>query len=196
MPDQYTLAALDRLERGSKNRPPVMAEVALISSHAPWTPLPLAVEWNEIGDGSIYARAREGDAAEQVWKDPERVREQYRKAIAYSLEILISYVIQRGDENLVLLIVGDHQPAPLVTGDSPHREVLAHLISRDPAIIEAVRDWNWSRGLIPSGSGSGPVWGMDQLRDHIIAAFSVAGPLGGPANSPGSEPPPSARRDE
>ena len=37
MPDQYTLAAVHRLELAPRDRPPLFAEVDLISSHAPWT---------------------------------------------------------------------------------------------------------------------------------------------------------------
>ena len=39
MPDQYTLAAFERFER-LRPHPPLYAEMALISSHAPWTPIP------------------------------------------------------------------------------------------------------------------------------------------------------------
>src|SRR5690606_4076998 len=37
MPDQYVLSAFQQLERNTHPRTPVMAEIALISSHAPWT---------------------------------------------------------------------------------------------------------------------------------------------------------------
>ena len=40
MPDQFTLAALDRLELARTGAAPVMAEVDLTSSHGPWAPLP------------------------------------------------------------------------------------------------------------------------------------------------------------
>ena len=40
MPDQYTLAAFQRLELAAADRPPVMAEIQLVSSHAPWAPIP------------------------------------------------------------------------------------------------------------------------------------------------------------
>ena len=35
---------------------PVFAMVALISSHAPWTPLPRLLPWEAIGDGAVYER--------------------------------------------------------------------------------------------------------------------------------------------
>ena len=54
MPDQYTLAALQRLELEKPNRAPVMAEVDLVSSHSPWAPLPQLVDWSRVGDGSVF----------------------------------------------------------------------------------------------------------------------------------------------
>src|SRR5262249_55421910 len=49
MPDQYTLAAFQRLELAPGHKP-VMAEIDLVSSHTPWTPLPTMVPWNKVGD--------------------------------------------------------------------------------------------------------------------------------------------------
>ena len=54
MPDQYTLADFHRRELAPADRPPVMAEIDLISSHHPWTPLPRLVDWDEVGDGSVF----------------------------------------------------------------------------------------------------------------------------------------------
>ena len=45
MPDQYTLSRFERTERTARNRQPVMAEITLVSSHAPWEPIPRLVDW-------------------------------------------------------------------------------------------------------------------------------------------------------
>ena len=47
MPDQYVLAALQRLELAKPDRRPVFAEVDLVSSHAPWTRIPQLIDWSE-----------------------------------------------------------------------------------------------------------------------------------------------------
>ena len=44
------------------------------------------------------------------------------------LETLIAYLEEYGDENLVLLLLGDHPPAPMVSGDKTNRDVPVHLI--------------------------------------------------------------------
>ncbi len=56
MPDQFTLAALDRLELRVQRGAPVMAEVDLTSSHGPWAPLPTTVDEAALGDGSAVRR--------------------------------------------------------------------------------------------------------------------------------------------
>jgi phosphoglycerol transferase MdoB-like AlkP superfamily enzyme len=170
MPDQYTLSAVQKLERKPGQRQSVMAEIALISSHAPWTPLPQQLDWNQVGDGTIFNQARAGDTPELVWQDSRRIREQYRKSIEYALANVVAYAKTYGDDNLVMLVLGDHQPAPFVTDESENHDVLVHLISRDPKVMQAVQDWHWSDGMLPDDSA--PAWGMDQVRDRLIAAFS------------------------
>ncbi|MES2625783.1 MAG: hypothetical protein V4628_10920 [Pseudomonadota bacterium] len=176
MPDQYVLSSFQAIERKDETRAPVMAELALISSHAPWTPVPFMVPWQAVGDGSIFnEQASAGDSPEVIWQDPERIKEQYRKSIEYAVANLVSYAINYGDDNLVMLIIGDHQPAPLVTGDLTNHDVPVHLIARDPAVMAAIEDWQWSDGLIPAQDA--PVWRMDELRNRFIAAFSLTSPV-------------------
>lgn len=172
MPDQYVMSALQARERNGSSRAPVMAEVALISSHAPWTPIAKLVPWDEVGDGRIFnSQAQAGPAPEVVWREVESIRYHYRQAIEYMLSTLVSYVQEFGDENLVILLLGDHPPAPMVSGDPDARQVPVHLIARDPAVIEAVAHWQWQRGMLPGSDA--PVWRMDELRDRFVEAFTV-----------------------
>lgn len=173
MPDQYVWSALQARERDNADtpQPPLMAEVALISSHAPWTPIAELVPWDQVGDGRIFNnQALAGPTPEQVWGDLETVRDHYRQSIEYMLETLVSYVTTFGDENLVLLVLGDHPTAPRISGDADDRDVPVHLIAHDPAIIDAIADWQWQPGMLPGVDA--PVWRMDQLRDRFIEAFS------------------------
>ena len=180
MPDQYTLSAFQQRELAKPSiklaRTPVMAEIALISSHAPWTPIPQLIDWNAVGDGTVFnAQATSGDSPEEVWKDNARIRLQFRLSIEYALETITSYVANYGDDNLVVLVFGDHQPAPIVTGDSGDfkagsRDVPVHFIARDPKVLEAVARWQWTAGMLPAADA--PVWRMDELRNKLIDTFS------------------------
>ena len=177
MPDQYTLAAFQERERSQKTRAPLMAEIALISSHAPWTPVPQLIDWHAVGDGRVFdAQATSGDSPEEVWKNNARIRLQFRLSIEYALATIASYIKTYGDDNLVVLVLGDHQPAPIVTGDTGQlkigsRDVPIHLIARDAKVIDAVAHWQWTPGMLPTADA--PVWRMDELRDRLIDTFSL-----------------------
>jgi hypothetical protein len=85
------------------------------------------------------------------------------------LSNLVSYVQEYGDENLVILLLGDHPPAPMVSGDPDARQVPIHLIARDAEVIEAVAHWDWQPGMLPGSDA--PVWRMDELRDRFVEAL-------------------------
>jgi hypothetical protein len=170
MPDQYTLQQFQQREYGKPGRPPMMAELVLTSSHIPWTPVPKMLDWNAIGDGSGYdGLVKATDGPDVVWQDPNRVRAGYRDAVAYSLNSLISWVKTYGDKNLVMVFLGDHQPAPIITGESASRDVPVTIVAHDPAVLDRVADWGWSDGLRPAATA--PVWRMDSFRDKFLAAF-------------------------
>ena len=129
MPDQYALLALQRRELAKRHRPPLFAEVDLISSHAPWTRIPRLIPWDDVGDGSIFDRIPAEESTQAaLFGDAERARAAYGHSIEYSLSTLFSFVQRYGDDDLVLVVLGDHQPATLVTGQGaePRRADLGH----------------------------------------------------------------------
>jgi hypothetical protein len=171
MPDQYALAAFQRAELAKPNHPPVMAEIDLVSSHYPWAPLPRMVDWNALGNGSIFdPMPAQGTQASAVLPYPDKLRTAYGDSIQYSLRALISYVRTYGDKNLVLVFLGDHQPASLITGQGATRDVPITIVAKDPAVLKQVSGWGWQDGLRPAPNA--PVWRMDTFRDHFLSAFS------------------------
>ena len=177
MPDQYTLQKFQDTERAARDRRPVMAEVTLVSSHAPWEPVPRLVNWKDIGDGSVFNGTATADDPPQaiLTRKYGRVRADYRSAIEYSLSSLISYVETYGDDNLVLIFLGDHQPSPIVTGYGVSRDVPISIVARDRSVLDRISDWGWQQGLRPNNQA--PVWRMDAFRDRFLTAFgSLAEP--------------------
>jgi hypothetical protein len=171
MPDQYTLARFQRTEHTAQDRRPVMAEITLVSSHAPWEPIPRLIDWKDIGDGSVFdTMPVANDPPEAILaRNPGRVRTDYRASIEYSLSSLISYVETYGDDNLVLIFLGDHQPSPIVTGQGASRDVPITIISRDASVFDRISLWGWQEGLKPDAQA--PVWRMDAFRDRFLSAF-------------------------
>ncbi|PVG83415.1 hypothetical protein DDE18_09000 [Nocardioides gansuensis] len=170
MPDQFTLEAFHRLELARRARRPVMAEIDLVSSHAPWAPTPRMVDWSALGDGSLYdGMDAEVPSEDDVWPSPERVRQAYAESVAYSLTALVEFVVRHGDEDLVVVFLGDHQPATIVSGEDAGPDVPIALVAHDAGVLDRVAGWGWDDGLRP-GAGA-PVWRMDLFRDRFLAAY-------------------------
>lgn len=169
VPDQYTLSFLERTERGKPGRPPLLAEIGLLSSHGPWSPPPRIVDWDRVGDGSVFHGMESDMDPEAVVRDPELARRRYAATIAYSLRTLISYLETFGDDRLVLVFLGDHQPAPLVTGEGASRDVPITIVARDPAVLDRIAGWGWTAGIQPDPQA--PVWRMDAFRDRFLTAY-------------------------
>jgi hypothetical protein len=177
MPDQYTLDAFHRLELAPSPRPPVMAEVDLITSHAPWSRVPMLIDQADVGDGSVFEGMPEELLSEgDIWPEPDRVKAAYGEAIEYSLNALARFVATYGDDELVLVVVGDHQPATIVSGRDAGFDVPVAVVAKDPAVIDRIAEWGWDDGLRPRSAA--PVWRMDEFRDRFVAAYSATGHTG------------------
>jgi uncharacterized membrane protein YidH (DUF202 family) len=171
MPDQYILSAFQRSERAAPSHDPVMAQITTLSSHAPWAPIPALIDWNDIGDGSVYKTMAGSNAQpESIFsRASPRVRTDYGLSIRYALNNLISYVETYGDDNLVLIFLGDHQPATLVTGEGASHDVPITIVAHDPAVLDRISGWGWQNGLKPDPQA--PVWRMNEFRDRFLSAF-------------------------
>lgn len=175
VPDQYTLTAFERMEHGRAAGRPMMSEIVLTSSHNPWAPIPRMIDWDRVGDGSVYESVRkEGKSRKEVWKDPRQVRQEYGRAIGYSLNSLVEFVTKYGDKNTVLVFLGDHQPVSTVVGVGASRDVPVAVVAHDPEVLDRVSGWGWSEGLRPRHDA--PVWRMDAFRDRFLGAFSSGQP--------------------
>ncbi|WP_310364929.1 sulfatase-like hydrolase/transferase [Catenuloplanes atrovinosus] len=172
VPDQFSYSVLQRRELGDARRGgPVMAEIDTLSSHTPWTKLPTMVDWDAVGDGTIFTpQARAGVPTRELWSNSDRVRAAYRQSIEYSIEALTSWISTYGDENTVLVFLGDHQPAPIITGENATRDVPITVVAKDPAVLDRISSWGWTPGLTPAPDA--PVWRMDAFRDRFLTAFS------------------------
>lgn len=169
IPDQYTWQRVYEEELTGPHAP-VMAEIDFVSSHTPWTPVPRLVPWSQIGDGSVYEGQPEaGPAPFEVWPDEGRVRKAYARSIEYTLVAMFSFLETYDPPDLVLIVVGDHQPARIVSGPDASREVPITIIAKDPALFDRIAPWGWTSGVRPSAEA--PTWRMDQFRDRFLEAF-------------------------
>jgi hypothetical protein len=180
MPDQFTLDAIQHLELAEEQRRPVMAEIDLITSHAPWSRTPRLIDQSTVGDGSVFDGMPETlPSAGDIWPDPTRIRAAYGRSIEYSLEALFTFLTTYGDDDLVVVMLGDHQPATIVSGEGAGREVPISVISRDPEVLDAISGWEWDEGLRPDADA--PVWRMDAFRDRFLTAYGPSEETGAQA---------------
>ncbi len=171
MPDQYVLQALQRLELARRDRPPVFAEVDLLSSHAPWTRIPRLIPWEDVGDGSVFDRVPVEESTEAaLFGDAERARAAYGHSIEYTLSTIVSFVQRYGGDDLVVVLLGDHQPATIVSGQDASRDVPISVIAHDPKVLDRIGGWGWQDGLRPGPQA--PVWPMKAFRDRFLTTFS------------------------
>jgi phosphatidylglycerophosphate synthase len=170
MPDQYTLAEFQRLELTPGHKP-VMAEIDLTSSHTPWAPLPAMVPWNKVGNGSVFdPQPAQSESVATVWSNTNTVRQFYGQSIQYTMTALTSWVTELNDPNLVLILLGDHQPHSTVSGPAPNNEVPISIITRAPSVLRQISSWHWQNGLLPDLGA--PLEPMDAFRNQFLNAFS------------------------
>jgi hypothetical protein len=176
VPDQFALDFFARTELERTPRPPVFASIALISSHAPWLPVPDVVEWNELGDGSVYERwTRDAPEARVVWRNPNDVRTQFALSIAHSLDVVAKFLADRVADDALVIVLGDHQPAPIITGPDASRAVPVHVFSRDETVLEPFADIGFIAGIMPPPEpegGDAALVRMDAFRPFLLDAFS------------------------
>ena len=74
-----------------------------------------------------------------------------------------------GDDNTVLVVLGDHQPNTTVSGQGAGHDVPISVIAHDPKVIDQIAGWDWQDGMLPSPRA--PVWPMEAFRDRFLTAF-------------------------
>ncbi|MFJ3493064.1 CDP-alcohol phosphatidyltransferase [Streptomyces sp. NPDC086091] len=170
MPDQYALEAFQRLVHGQPRDKPLMSEVILTSSHQPWAPIPEMVDWDQLGDGSVFdGIEKAGKDAADVIADSTKSREEYGKSIQYSVTALTQWLERYGTDDTVLVFLGDHQPIARVSGNHASRDVPVSIVAKDPKVLEKVAGWQWTDGVRPAKDA--PVWKMSAFRDKFLTAY-------------------------
>ncbi|MFF7048604.1 CDP-alcohol phosphatidyltransferase [Streptomyces griseorubiginosus] len=170
MPDQYALEAYQKQVHSKKRDKPLMSEIILTSSHQPWAPIPKMVDWDDLGDGSIFkAIQKAGNKASDIIADPTRSKQEYGKSISYSVTSLTQWLERYGSDDTVLVFLGDHQPIARVSGENASRDVPISIVAKDPKVLAKITSWNWTDGLKPAHDA--PVWKMSAFRDRFLTAY-------------------------
>ena len=168
--DQFTLARLDELELANPERRPVFAFFPTISSHAPFTPAPpYQPDWAKVLTPTPYDQSAL-DAAYAVPPDWTNLTPSYAEALNYDHKVLGGYLRHRADRDMVIVLIGDHQPAAFVSGEGAPWDVPVHVIASRPAVLEGLKARGFRDGLSPSRPATTT---MDGLLQTLLGAFSA-----------------------
>jgi hypothetical protein len=166
--DQFALARMDALVVTPQPRAPAFVFMPTISTHAPFTPVPpYQPDWTRILTTAPYERDELMRAYDEV-ADWTNLGPGYARSLSYAHDTLSGYLRHRADRDLVLVIVGDHQPPALVSGEDASWEVPVHVVASRPALLERLRGHGFREGLQPHRP---TLARMDTLMPILLDAF-------------------------
>jgi hypothetical protein len=167
--DQFALARVDSLEIAPQPRPPAFVFFTTITTHAPFVPAPpYQPDWARVLTTTPYD-AEALDRAWSAWPDWMNLGPSYLEALEYAFANVGGYLHLRADRDLVMILIGDHQPPALVSGEGASWEVPVHVIANRPAVLDRlVRNHRFVDGLEPRHPS---VAAMDTLLPILLDAF-------------------------
>ena len=169
VPDQFSLAKFDALERDAPSRAPRFVFFPTISTHFPFIPTPpYQPDWTRMFlaqpyDGPSIVRAY---AQQPDWT---HFGPGYVNAIAYDYATLAGYLRLSAGRDVVMVLLGDHEPAAAVSGAKASWDVPVHVIASRPQILERLRARGFRSGLTPARPSLGR---MHALLPVLLEAFS------------------------
>ena len=160
IPDQFTLAKFDQLELNRPGRPPVFAVFPTSTTHAPFGPVaPYQPDWPKLLSAEPFEPA-EVERAMADNPDLTDLSPSYAKAMAYEFTTFAGYVRQHAADNLVMILIGDHQPVAAVSGTGASREVPIHVLARPGVMMERLRAAGFVDGVEPRRPALGTMPGL------------------------------------
>ncbi|MDY6945592.1 MAG: sulfatase-like hydrolase/transferase [Pseudomonadota bacterium] len=190
IPDQFSLAKLDELElapraAGASAREPVFTFFPTINTHTPFRPTPpYQADWSRMLSANPFDEAALRQSLQQQpgWND---MAESYQGSVAYSLQTLAGYLRKQPRDDLIIIVVGDHQPPAMVSGLNAPWDVPVHIITSNASVLATLQGCGFVPGVVPAPEALG---GMYQLAPTLLYAFGTAAPQAGAMGSSGKCP--------
>ena len=169
LPDQFSFAKLDALEIDTPARPPLFVFFPTVSTHLPFIPTPpYQPDWGRMTTMHPYDDPSVMREYEQQpdWTD---FGPGYVHAMSYAYATLAGYLRLHADRDLVMILLGDHEPAAVVSGEHASWDVPVHVIASRPRILDTLRARGFRHGLTPARPSLGR---MHTLLPILLDAFS------------------------
>jgi Sulfatase len=168
IPDQYSLERLDQLEISRTPRGRLFLFFPTLSTHFPFNPTPpYQPDWTRVAsehpfDGPAIVRAY---AQQPDWMN---FTPGYAGALSYEMTMFAGYLQKHRDDDMVMILVGDHQPPALVSGQRASWDVPVHVIARQRSILDRLIARGFRRGLRPERPALGR---MQALLPILLQSF-------------------------
>lgn len=179
IPDQFALARLDADELNAADGRLRFAVFPTINSHIPFRPTPpYQPDWRRMLTPEPFDPAATAAALAEAPK-LAGLGQAYADSLAYLFRVLAGWLRLRPDLDLVLLVLGDHQPPAVVSGEGAPWEVPVHLITGRTPVSEALAAQGFTPGLRPHRPAIGS---LPELTRRLLGAFGSGGSA---ADNPG-----------
>jgi phosphoglycerol transferase MdoB-like AlkP superfamily enzyme len=168
IPDQFSIDKLDALELRRASRAPLFVFFPTVSTHFPFIPTPpYQPDWTRLQtahpyDDPVLMRAY---SEQPDWTD---FTPGYVEAIKYDFASLAGYLRRRPDRDIVLIVLGDHQPAAAVSGSGAPWDVPVHVIASRQEVLDRLVARGFRTGLTPARPDLGR---MHELLPVLLQAF-------------------------
>ena len=93
----------------------------------------------------------------------------YADSVAYAYQTFAGYLHQRAGRDYVMILIGDHQPPAIVSGERASWDVPMHVITNRPGVLEKLLAHGFVHGLTPQHPHFG---GMHEVVPVMLDALS------------------------
>jgi hypothetical protein len=170
IPDQFSLASVGALEERVDSHAPLFAFFSTINTHIPFLPVPpYQPDWQRVL-GEKPFDAAEVEASLAKTPDWEALGEPYAESFVYTFNYLAGYLRERPDADETMLLIGDHQPAASVAGQSARWDVPVHVVTRRDDIAAALLEAGFVTGVALAPQQR-PIASLTELSALLLETF-------------------------
>jgi hypothetical protein len=168
IPDQFALAQLEHLELEKTDRAPVFAFLPTTSTHTPFTPTPpYQASWPRMLTAQPYDEAE----YQKAWAEPPdwlNLAPSYLRSMDYALATLGGFLGLPRTRDVVVVLIGDHQPPAVVSGEGAPWDVPVHVVSSRRGFLDALTARGFSKGMHPQRA---PLMRLHELMPALTSAM-------------------------
>ncbi len=157
MPDEYVLDFMGRKELSSPKEP-LFVQYTLVSSHAPWSDVPMPVPTRSSSVTARSSTSSLGWSFRSSGRTSRTPREAYITSILYDFEVIRRFLATYVKDDALVIVLGDHQPVSEVTENAESHGVPVHVFSRNRELLAPFTARGYAAGLRPTWALRAPAW--------------------------------------